>query len=312
MPGLPVSPSPAGTPRGLRVSFPGSRWSLPGGALDLESPRIMGVLNLTPDSFSDGGLVGGIPRALELARGMVEAGADLVDVGGESTRPGAGAVAVAEEVRRVVPFIEAAAPVLGVPISVDTRRAKVARAAIDAGAAVVNDVSGLRHDAAMAPLVAERGVGVVLMHMRGEPSTMMEQAVYGDLLAEVRDELAGSLEIALSAGVLPERIVLDPGIGFAKTAEQSLVLLRRLAELGELGYPLLVGPSRKSFLGKVLGVPPRERAAGTASACVLAYLEGARVFRVHDVEPVAQALAVARAVRTSGAPSPVAGSETRG
>ena len=261
----------------------------------------MGILNLTPDSFSDGGLVRDVDHALERARAMVGAGADLIDVGGESTRPGADAVTVEEELARVLPFLFAAASALGVPLSIDTRRAAVARAAIDAGAAVVNDVSGLGHDPEMGALIAERGVGVVLMHMRGDPASMMERASYRDLLGEVRSELGAAAERALRAGVRPGRVVLDPGLGFAKNAQQSLILLRRLDELGSLGFPLLVGPSRKSFLGEVLRLPPRERAVGTAAACVLAYLHGGRVFRVHDVEPVAQALAVAHAVMSAGA-----------
>jgi dihydropteroate synthase len=256
----------------------------------------MGILNLTPDSFSDGGQVVGVEQAMARAREMVRAGADLVDVGGESTRPGATPVGVREELDRVLPFLREASARLEVPLSIDTRRAAVADAALEAGARIVNDVSGLLHDPSMAAVVAQRGAGVVLMHMRGEPADMMERASYRDLIAEVREELAAAVERALRAGVTPERVVVDPGLGFAKTPEQSLALLGRLGELGSLGFPVLVGPSRKRFLGRVLGVPPAERAVGTAAACVLAYLQGARVFRVHDVEPVAQALAVAHAV----------------
>lgn len=283
-------------------------WQIAGGrTLDTSRPLVMGVLNITPDSFSDGGELCGDPGiALNRAERMVEAGAALLDVGGESTRPGASRVSDAEEVDRILPVIEVLSGSLPVPISVDTCKAGVAREAIAAGAAIVNDVSGLRHDATLAAAVAEAGAGLVLMHMRGEPATMMELAFYQDLVAEVKAELMGSVATARSAGIADAAIVLDPGLGFAKTAEHNLVLLRRLGALGELCFPLLVGPSRKSFLGRILNVPPAERGVGTAAACIAAYLEGARLFRVHDVEPVVQGLLVAEAVAREHLPEDVA------
>jgi len=275
-------------------------WLIRGREVPLDAPVVMGIVNLTPDSFSDGGRLCDVEKALDHARGMIEAGARLIDVGGESTRPGARNVPEPDEIERVVPFLRRAAGELGVPLSVDTRKAGVARAALDAGAAVVNDVSGLGHDPGMAGVVAESGAGVVLMHMRGDPETMVSLASYRDVRVEVAAKLALAVARARAAGVSDRAIVVDPGIGFAKTAEQSLELLSDLGPLCALGFPILVGPSRKSFLGAVLGVPPQERAAGTAAACVVAYLGGARIFRVHDVEPVAQALAVAHALRRAG------------
>ncbi|MBW3535916.1 MAG: dihydropteroate synthase [Gemmatimonadetes bacterium] len=280
-----------------RFVVPGAdRWRLRDRSLDLGRPRIMGIVNLTPDSFSDGGELSGPEAALERAAAMVEDGADVLDVGGESTRPGAEGVADAEQIRRILPFVREAVARFPVPLSVDTRSAAVARAALEAGASIVNDVSGLAHDPSLGRVVAESGAGLVLMHMRGEPSTMTERARYRDVVVEVRDELRGAMDRALAAGVDAERVVVDPGLGFAKTAAHNWTLLRRLDELLDLGRPLLVGPSRKRFLGDLLGVPARERQVGTAATCVLAYLAGARVFRVHDVRPVAQALRVAMAV----------------
>jgi dihydropteroate synthase len=235
---------------------------------------------------------------------MIDEGAALLDVGGESTRPGAAEIAAHDETRRVVPAIEALSREFDVPISVDTRKADVARKALDAGASIVNDVSALAFDPRMGGVVAESGAGVVLMHMRGTPADMRERAVYSDVTAEVRAELAEAVERALDAGIRSDAIALDPGFGFAKDATQSLRLLGELPKLATLGFPMLVGPSRKSFLGEILALPPKERAVGTAAACVLAYLGGARIFRVHDAAPVVQALAVAAALHAeSGSPA---------
>jgi dihydropteroate synthase len=265
--------------------------------LPLDRPVVMGILNLTPDSFSDGGRVPTREAALERARRMAAGGADLLDVGGESTRPGAAEVSAAEEIRRVVPVIRALKDALELPISVDTRKAEVARAALDAGADLVNDVSGLA-DPAMGGVIAAGGAGVVLMHMRGTPATMQGLARYGDVVAEVRAELGASLERARAAGIRDEAIALDPGIGFAKTAEHNLALLARLPALAPLGRPLLVGVSRKAFIGALLGgIPPAERDAGTLGACVAAFDRGARIFRVHEVRAARHALDVAWAVR---------------
>ncbi|HEX7243562.1 MAG TPA: dihydropteroate synthase [Longimicrobiaceae bacterium] len=276
--------------------FPGT-WSIRGRSLSLERPLVMGVLNVTPDSFSDGGRFDAPERALARAAEMVAEGADLLDVGGESTRPGAAPVDPAEEAARVVPVVRLLVERLRVPVSVDTRRAGVARAALAEGAEIVNDVSALA-DPAMGEAVAEAGAGLVLMHMRGTPQTMQLDPRYGDVAGEVADELESALERARAAGVPDERVALDPGIGFAKTAGHNLELIARLAELGRLGRPVLLGASRKSFIGRLLGgIPAEERGAGTAGACVAGLLHGARIFRVHDVRLVRHALDVAEAIR---------------
>jgi dihydropteroate synthase len=257
--------------------------------------KLMGVVNATPDSFSDGGLYLDPAAAIAHGQELVEAGAEILDVGGESTRPGAEPVAAAEELRRVEPVI-AGLTGAGAAISVDTSKAAVAAAALDAGATIVNDVTALRGDAGMAALCAERGATVVLMHMLGEPRTMQANPVYGDVVVEVRAFLAERLETALAAGIAAERIWLDPGIGFGKTAEHNFELLRRLGELRELGRPLVVGTSRKSFIGGLDGSEAHERLGGTIASSVLAAAEGAEVLRVHDVAEVGQALAVTSAV----------------
>ena len=257
--------------------------------------RLMGVVNVTPDSFSDGGLYLDPDAAVAHGEELARAGAAILDVGGESTRPGAEAVSEAEELRRVVPVIQGLAEG-DAEISVDTSKAAVAEAALDAGAAIVNDVTALRGDPEMAALCADRGATVVLMHMLGSPRTMQENPVYGDVVDEVKAFLAERVEAAVAAGVGEERIWLDPGIGFGKTAAHNLELLRRLAELGELGRPLVIGTSRKSFIGRVDGSDAGERLGGTIASSVLAAAEGAEVLRVHDVAEVGQAMAVATAI----------------
>jgi len=257
---------------------------------------LWGILNVTPDSFSDGGrfldVAAAVAHGLELARD----GAAMIDVGGESTRPGAEPVDEAEEHRRVIPVIEGLrAAGLDAAISIDTMKATVARAALDAGATFVNDVTALRRDPAMAALVAERDAGCCLMHMRGDPQTMMREAHYGDVVAEVRAFLLQRAEDAIDSGIARERIIVDPGIGFAKNPEHDLELLRRLDEVVELGFPVAIGTSRKSFLGRITGRPTDERVAATVATCVMAFERGATHFRVHDVAPVADALAVAAA-----------------
>lgn len=271
-------------------------WEIAAGSLPLAAPLVAGILNVTPDSFSDGGENATVEAALRRSDEMVREGAAVVDVGGESTRPGAAPVPAAEEIRRVVPVVGALARRLPVPISVDTRKAAVARAALGAGAAIVNDVSGLAFDPALGPVVAAARAGIVLMHMRGTPADMQRRTRYADLAGEVRSELEAAVARARAAGIPAASIVLDPGIGFAKTAAQSVALLGALPRLRAAGFPLMVGPSRKSFLGELLGVAPKERAVGTAAACVIAYRGGARLFRVHDVRPVVEALTVAHAV----------------
>lgn len=269
---------------------------------DGPGPFIMGIVNATPDSFSDGGRYLDPAAAVAHALRLAEEGADLVDLGGESTRPGAPPVAEDEEIRRVVPVVEALrARDFPLPISIDTSKAVVARAALAAGADLVNDVAGLA-DPALARVVAEAGVPVVLMHSRGTPADMLSRASYGDLVAEVRAELAEALLRVAATGVSPERVILDPGIGFAKTAEHGFELLARLDELRALGRPLLVGPSRKSFIGKVTGAPVGERLPGTLAAVTAAVLAGAELVRVHDVAATRQAAQVAAAIRDAARP----------
>lgn len=283
----------------------GGVWRFRGGALSLDRPRVMGILNVTPDSFSDGGELPSVDAALRRAERMVQEGAALLDVGGESTRPGAAAVPENEELRRTIPVVEAIARRFPVPVSVDTRKAPVARAALEAGAAIVNDVSGLSWDPDLGAVAARAGAGLVLMHMRGSPADMRERAAYEDVVGTVVRELGEAVARARVAGVADAAIVLDPGLGFAKTAAQSLLVLRDLARLLDPGFPVLVGPSRKSFVGEVLaGAPPAERVAGSAAACAIAFLGGARIFRTHDVRATADALAVAAAI---AAADPAAG-----
>jgi dihydropteroate synthase len=255
--------------------------------------KLMGVVNVTPDSFSDGGLYLDPSAAVAHGLELVEAGAEVLDVGGESTRPGAEPVGVGEELRRVVPVVEA---LKGTRVSVDTSKAPVAAAALDAGAEIVNDVTALRGDPEMASICAERGCTVVLMHMLGEPRTMQEDPRYEDVVDDVKAFLAERLEAAVAAGIDEERVWLDPGIGFGKTAAHNMELLRRLGELRELGRPLVVGTSRKSFIGRVDGSPASQRLGGTIASSVLAAAEGADVLRVHDVAELRQALAVAAAI----------------
>ena len=263
---------------------------------------VMGVLNVTPDSFSDGGEWFGRDAAVTHGLELVRDGAAIVDVGGESTRPGALPVPQDEELRRTVPVVEALAR-SGATISIDTSKPAVARAALDAGATYVNDVTALRGDPAMAALVAERGATCCLMHMRGEPRTMQQDPRYDDVVAEVKGFLEDRVAFAVGEGIAEDRIHLDPGIGFGKALEHNLELLRRLDELAELGFPLVVGTSRKSFISKLTGAPDaRSRLPGTLATCVMALERGARIFRVHDVAETAQALTVAAAtLRGDGA-----------
>ncbi|MCF3945651.1 dihydropteroate synthase [Acidiphilium iwatense] len=268
------------------------RWA----GFDLSRPLVMGILNVTPDSFSDGGRFAVAEAAIAAGRAMRDAGADIVDIGGESTRPGAEAVTSEEESARVVPVIRALAED-GIAISIDTRNAATMAAALDAGARIVNDISGLRHDPRAAFLVAARGCPVVLMHMRGTPATMGCHAHYADLVREVIDELAQRRDAALQAGIPPEAIALDPGFGFAKQGEQNLVLLRALGRFRALGHPLLAGVSRKRFIGALAGeADPARRDAGSIAAALFAANRGAAILRVHDVAGTAQALLVWRAL----------------
>jgi dihydropteroate synthase len=254
----------------------------------------MGILNVTPDSFSDGGRFVEPAAALDQAGRMAAEGADLIDVGGESTRPGAGAVSLEEELRRVVPVLERL--VDGpVPVSIDTSKAAVAERALGLGAAFVNDVTALRGDPGMAETVARSGAEVCLMHMLGEPRTMQDDPRYDDVVSDVKAFLEERLAFAVAQGIAEERVWLDPGIGFGKTQAHNLALLRRLGEIVAIGRPVLVGASRKGFIGALTGRRESERVAGTVAANVLAYERGASMFRVHDVAATRDALAVASA-----------------
>lgn len=266
-------------------------------SLDLPLPCIMGVVNVTPDSFSDGGRFLAADAALDQALALVREGAAIVDIGGESTRPGSDPVPAEQELARVLPVIEALADSVGVPISVDTMKAEVARRALGAGATIINDVSALRYDEAMAEVVAAAGCPVCLMHMKGQPKTMQEDPRYDDVVAEVLDFLEGRMAFALARGVREEQILLDPGIGFGKTVAHNLALLAGLDRFTSLGRPVVLGASRKRFLGAVLGAEPSERLVGTIATTVIGCMAGVQVFRVHDVKPNFEAMRVALAVR---------------
>ncbi|MGA3360827.1 MAG: dihydropteroate synthase [Solirubrobacteraceae bacterium] len=262
--------------------------------------RIMGVLNVTPDSFSDGGRYLEVANAIEHGLELAAQGASIIDVGGESTRPGAGGVELREELRRVIPVIEGLRDAgLQATISIDTSKLEVARAALDAGATFVNDVTAFRAAPEMAALVAERGAECSLMHMQGEPRTMQDEPRYDDVLGEVREFLRERLAFAMEAGIARERIAVDPGFGFGKTVAHNLELLDRLDELALLGAPILIGTSRKSFLGALTGRGEHDRLAATIATNVIGLLRGASVFRVHDVAAVRDALAVAAATVSS-------------
>jgi dihydropteroate synthase len=258
---------------------------------------IMGILNVTPDSFSDGGQFHTLERAIAQAHSMIKAGADLLDIGGQSTRPQAEDVSLDEELQRVIPVIEAlrtGESAISTPISIDTTKADVARRAIAAGANLVNDISGATYDPAMLSTVAELGVPIILMHIRGTPQTMQQLTDYEDVVQDIRTWLQERVEAAIAHGIPPQHLILDPGIGFAKTFAQNLDILRRLPELRSLGYPLLIGPSRKSFIGHILNQPdPTQRVWGTAAACCGAIATGGDILRVHDVEEMRQVCQVA-------------------
>jgi dihydropteroate synthase len=262
-----------------------------------ERTYLMGILNVTPDSFSDGGDFNTIEKALTQAKQFVATGADIIDVGGQSTRPGAEQISLEEELNRVIPVIKALRDEIAIPISIDTTRASVAQAAVESGADMVNDISGGTYDADMLPVVAELGVPIVLMHIRGTPKTMLQLTDYQDLVGEVYRFLEGQIEKAIHAGIDRDRIIIDPGIGFAKTYEQSLELLRRLREFHSLDRPILVGPSRKSFIGRILNQnDPKSRVWGTAAACCAAIAGSADILRVHDVAQMYDVCRVADAI----------------
>ena len=297
------------------VSSALARWGEPardlalpdGGVLTLsERVHIMGIVNVTPDSFSDGGLFLDRDAAIDHGLRLAEDGADILDVGGESTRPGAEPVPPDEEIDRVVPVVEALAAKSDVPVSVDTSKASVARRAFDAGAQIVNDVSAGRFDPELLPLAAERTAPVVLMHMLGDPRTMQRDPRYSDVVGEIASFLEERADTAVAAGVARERIVVDPGFGFGKTRAHNLVLLRRLRELRCLGFPILAGTSRKSFIGATLGdLPVEERLEGTAATVALSVANGASLVRVHDVREMTRVVRMVEAVQAAAGPADV-------
>ncbi len=267
---------------------------------------VMGAVNVTPDSFSDGGLFFEKEKAIEQGLCLAEAKADILDIGGESTRPGAKTLEEEEEARRVIPVIQALSQKTEVPISIDTRKAGVAERALEAGAEMVNDVSALRFDERMVAVVAERQVPVVLMHMRGNPETMQVDPHYDDLLGNLLEFFRERIDFAESRGIRPDGIILDPGIGFGKSLESqhNLVLLKNLHRFKVLGKPLLVGTSRKAFIGKILGLPPQEREEGTMATVAVAILNGANIVRVHEVERMRRVVRVVDAVLRCEAEDP--------
>jgi dihydropteroate synthase len=263
-------------------------------------PLIMGILNVTPDSFSDGGQYYDRDKAIEHGLAMVEQGADIIDIGGESTRPGAAEVTVEEEIGRVIPIIEKIKASSGVPISIDTRKAEVAESACSAGAVIINDISALRHDAKIAEVAARHGTYLILMHMRGTPATMQTLLDYNDLVGEISAFLDAAANVAQAAGVARSRIIIDPGIGFAKTVEHNFRIIKNIPEFKRLGYPVMIGASRKSFIGKTLNLPADERLEGSLAAAVSAFIYGADIIRAHDVLQTVRALKIAARIKEAG------------
>jgi dihydropteroate synthase len=259
---------------------------------------VMGILNVTPDSFSDGGLFVNTDSAVKQALRMQEEGADIIDIGGESTRPGAEKISIKEEIRRVVSVIEVLAKEVTVPISVDTYKSAVAEAAVSAGASIINDISGLRFDARMSGVASRHKVPVVIMHIKGTPKNMQQNPVYNALIPEITDYLYGCIEIARDAGIADNMIIIDPGIGFGKTVEHNLEIIRRLNEFEGFEKPILVGPSRKSFIGKTLGgLPVTERLEGTSAAAAIGIFNGANIIRVHDVKEMVRVARIADGIK---------------
>ena len=281
-----------------RASMP--RWNPRGRSILGESdpiPKVMGIVNLTPDSFSDGGTIAGHDEAVRHAQRLVRAGADLIDLGGESSRPGSDPVSLDEELRRVIPVVESLVSELSIPISIDTTKAEVARRALDAGAAIINDISAMGFDPDMARVVAESGAGVVLMHMQGIPKTMQVDPRYEDVVVEVYDLLARRVDWAETSGIARDRIAIDPGIGFGKTIDHNLKILRNLRRFDTLGCAVLIGTSRKGFLGTITGRGVHDRATASVISSLAACTLGARVVRAHDVAPMVEAIKVWTAVR---------------
>lgn len=275
--------------------------SCPRCTIELPANRtlVMGILNVTPDSFSDGGKFYGIDQAITQAMRMIEEGADIIDIGGESTRPGAMSVSSQEEINRIVPVIEKVAKESKIPISVDTYKTEVANAALNAGAQIINDITAMTHDSAMLLLAAQTSVPIILMHMLGTPQTMQVNPKYQNVISDITQYLKNVILKAQKAGIKVGQIVIDPGIGFGKTVEHNLMLLHRLSEFLQLNRPILVGVSRKSFIGKILDLPVNERIEGTAAAVSISVLHGAKIVRVHDVKEMVRVVKIADAIRTT-------------
>ncbi len=262
-----------------------------------EKTYVMGILNITPDSFSDGGSYDGVEEAVRRAQEMVEEGAHIIDVGGESSRPGAEYVPEEEELLRVLPVIRRLVQEIDVPISIDTYKAGVAKACIQAGAHIINDISGFKGDPDMANVAARLGVPCILMHMRGTPKTMQDNLHYHSFMENLREELSESVEMAAEAGIEKKNIILDPGVGFSKSSDHNLEIIKNIKELKRMGYPLLVGASRKRFIGEILDATADERLEGSLAVAVISSWEGAGILRVHDVKETVRALKVTDAIR---------------
>jgi dihydropteroate synthase len=264
----------------------------------LHKTYIMGVLNVTPDSFSDGGIYFDTSKALAHAQAMVEEGADIIDIGGESTRPGSKRISAQEEIKRVVPVIKALSETITVPVSIDTYKSETAKAALDAGASMINDISGFRFDSHMAALASQYGVPVIMMHMKGMPDNMQKNPAYSSLIQEIIEFLEESITRAVNAGIDRDKILLDPGIGFGKTFRHNLEIINKLKAFEVLKCPIVVGLSRKAFIGDILGgLPPHERVHGTASAVAISVFNGVHIVRVHDVKTMAHVVRVADAIK---------------
>lgn len=273
---------------------------------------IAGIINVTPDSFSDGNLYLDKDKAIARGLELVSEGSDIIDIGGESTKPGSETISAEEEIRRVIPVISALRQRIDIPISIDTTKSEVAEAALDAGADIINDISSLRFDPRMGPLAAQKDVPVILMHMKGTPKTMQRNPSYENVVLEVMAFLKERLKAAEACGIKKEKLIIDPGIGFGKRLEDNLTLLSNLRALEELNRPIMVGTSRKSFIGKILNVPPQERLEGTIATAILSIVNGAHILRVHDVALVKKAVLVAEAIMNENRPSrPIEESEAR-
>lgn len=259
---------------------------------------IMGVLNVTPDSFSDGGLYFNKDNAIKHAFKLIEDGADIIDIGGESSRPGSLPVSLEEEIRRTIPVIKEISKRINIPISIDTYKAEVARQALDAGASIINDISGLKFDPEMATVISKNDVPVIVMHIKGTPTNMQINPSYEALIPEIIDYFRGSIQICKQNGIPMQKIIIDPGIGFGKTLEHNLEIIANLKEFSKLGFPIAIGVSRKAFIGKILGdIPPHQRLEGTASAVAISVFNGANIVRVHDVAEMSKVVKIADAIR---------------